>query len=221
LLLLLHGLNGCYKDWMEHTRLARHLRGRDIIVVCPDGGNGWYTNAAGDGERREDDLVHDLLPALEADLPLLPAPARAIEGASMGGYGAVKLAMKHSNLFRCAVSHSGAVNAASSPNLDAIFGDQDRDSAFRKNESLLSLAEQALCRLPTERPQLMLDCGLNDPLLAANRAFSEHLNFIGYGHTYRELAGHHTWPYFDRAFRSALPAILAALETHRDERNPQ
>ena len=211
LLLLLHGLHGNYRDWATYTRLARRLAGQHLIVVCPDGGNGWYTNSADGAERREDDLILDLLPHLEETLPLRTGRRYAIAGLSMGGYGAVKLALKRPDLFACAASHSGALDIASRCEWHPVFGDPDRDAEFRRRENPSWLAEQALCRLPTERPRLFLDCGLQDALLTANRDYSDHLTFMGYGHTYREMPGYHTWPYWDRAFKTILPEIMRVI----------
>jgi S-formylglutathione hydrolase FrmB len=92
-----------------------------------------------------------------------------------------------------------------------IFGCAAEHADIRRRENPFWLAEQALCRPPVERPRLFLDCGLDDPLLAVNRQFSEHLNYMGYGHTYRELPGHHTWPYWDRAFKTILPDLIRAI----------
>jgi S-formylglutathione hydrolase FrmB len=211
LLILLHGVTGDFADWARYTRLARYLQGEELIVVCPDGDEGWYTNGVNSGERREDDILEDLLPHLERTLPLLPWPARAIGGLSMGGYGAVKLALKHPVAFRVAVSHSGALDITSRPEPHAVFGDAAAHAAERRLEDPRWLAEQALSRPPAERPQLFLDCGAADPLAVVNRTFSDHLNFIGYGHTYREMPGHHTWPYWDRAFRTVLPDLMRVL----------
>jgi putative tributyrin esterase len=211
LLLLLHGFAGDCGNWLQLTRAARYLALYSIVTVCPDRDSGWYTNAAGDGERREDDIMLDLLPHLEAALPLKPYPARAIGGISMGGYGAVKLALKHPRSFCLAVSHSGALDITGRPERHRVFGDPAADAGFRRAESVGWLAEQALCRPAAERPALYLDCGASDALVTASRAFSDHLTYIGYGHVYREMPGHHTWPYFDRAFRTVLPQIARAI----------
>ena len=219
LLILLHGVRGGWRDWGQYTRLARYLATEELIVVCPDAGAGWYTNAIDGGERREDDIVQDLLPSLDAVLPLLACPARAICGLSMGGFGAVKLALKYRHLFSLAISHSGAFDVTARPGRNPIFGDADIHASFRRQENPAWLAEQALCRPASERPEILLDCGASDPLIDSNRRFSDHLNFIGYGHTYREMPGHHTWPYWNRAFRTALPEIIQAISPGMQRHN--
>lgn len=211
LLLLLHGFGGSRHDWGLRTRMLREIAGKEIIVVCPDGDNGWYTNAVGGGERREDDIMQDLLARIEAELPIAPYPARAIAGLSMGGYGAVKLALKLPGTFRVAVGHSAAFDAATRPDLSEIFGAESSDAGLRRFENPYWLAEQALSRPVTERPILVFDCGGDDPMVTQSRSFSDHLTYLGYGHTYREMRGHHTWPYWNRAFRAALPDILKGI----------
>jgi putative tributyrin esterase len=218
LLVLLHGVTGNWQDWGRYTRLTRYLLGNEIIVVCPDGGDGWYTNAVDEGERREDDIMSDLLPHLEATLPLVPGAARAIGGLSMGGYGAVKLALKYPEQFQVAVSHSGAFDMTARPQPHTVYGNSQIHAPFRRKESVYWLAEQALCRPPAKRVKILLDCGVSDPLVEANRRFSAHLNYIGYGHTYREMPGHHTWPYWDRAFRTILPDVLKDLNFTNEPR---
>jgi len=212
LLLLLHGRDGSYLDWPTHTRIAHYAARYALCVVFPEGDNGWYTNAVGGASRYEDDLVHALVPHIQATLPVLPPGKHwGIGGLSMGGYGAVKLALKYPRLFSLAVSHSGALEKPRQPEPHPVFGDPQADAAFRLSENPFWLAEQAMCRFPTERPRLYLDCGLNDELLEANRRFHDHLTFIGYRHTYQEMPGYHTWPYWNRAIRTVLPEVAAAL----------
>ena len=171
LLVMLHGLNSDYRAWTTYTRLARYVAAYDLIVACPDGGNGWYTNAANGGEHREDDITQDFVGHLQATLPLVP-PGRGwgIGGLSMGGYGAVKIALKHPHLFPVAVSHSGSfekMQTAAHP----VFGDPTADRGLRRRENPTWLVEQALCRWPIERPLLHIDCGTEDGLVKSSQEF--------------------------------------------------
>jgi S-formylglutathione hydrolase FrmB len=212
LLVLLHGLTGNYLDWPTQTRLARYAAQYELCIAFPDGGTGWYTNAYDGSADYEDDLVTEFIPQIQRALPLLP-PGRhwAIGGLSMGGYGAIKTALRHPGMFGLAVSHSGAFGAAHQREQHPVFGDRESCAGLRRACNVFSLAEDALSRFPTERPRLYLDCGTEDELLSINRRLHEHLDFIGYRHTYIEMPGHHTWPYWDRAIRTALPAIARAV----------
>jgi S-formylglutathione hydrolase FrmB len=212
LYVLLHGLNGNYLDWPTHTRLARYAADAGVCVALFDGGNGWYTDAADGSGAYEHSLVHEFVPHLRAHLPLRPPGAGwAIGGASMGGYGAIKTALRRPDLFMLGVSHAGAFDESRRAGPHPVFGDPDRDRARRRAANVYALAEDALCRFPVERPRLYLDCGTKDPLIESSRRFHDHLNFIGYAHHYAEIPGHHTWPTFDRALRTALPTVAEML----------
>lgn len=218
LLVLLHGQGGSYRDWFTETRILRYLAHYAICVVCPQGDAGWYTDAHDGSAAFETDLIECLIPHLQQRFPLAP-PGRswAIGGLSMGGYGAVKIALRHYSLFSTALSHSGAFDVTQTPEVHPVFGDPVLHRSFRKKQSAFFLAEEALCRRPHERSFLHLDCGLEDEHLDANRRFHGYLNFIGYGHEYMELPGFHTWPYWDRAFRTALPWLLKRLNVEEQE----
>ncbi len=208
LLVLLHGIDSDFREWYEKTRVGTYLNAYKMVVVFANGGNGWYTNGVGEEGRREDDLILDLLPYVQSTLPVLP-PGKAwgVGGLSMGGYGAVKNALKHPNLFSIAASHSGSLEKSLIPEFHPVFGDPEADIKLRRAESPAYLAEQALCEFPTRRPLLLMDCGTSDPFLEVNRAFHNHLQFLGYSHEYHQTRGHHTWPYWDRALRRTLPMV--------------
>ena len=53
---LLHGLSDDHTIWMRRTSIERYVEGLPLVVVMPDGGRGWYTNAA-EGLAYEDDLL--------------------------------------------------------------------------------------------------------------------------------------------------------------------
>lgn len=212
MLILLHGRDGSYLDWANQTRIASFAANAGLVIAFPDGGNGWYTNAVDGSAAYEDDLIQDFVRECRNALPVLP-PGRhwGIGGLSMGGYGAVKLALKHTDLFSLATSHSGSMEKPAIPDYHPVFGDPVEHLRQRRAENLFNLAEQALSRWPLARPRLYLDCGLSDEHLAGNRRFHGHLDFLGYHHVYREMPGHHTWPYWNRALRSLLPEIARIL----------
>src|SRR6516164_1975076 len=104
----------------------------------PDGGRGWYTNAAV-GSAYENDLIKDVVGLIDRTFPVKSErSSRAIGGLSMGGYGAVKLGLKHHEMFCSINSHSGALAILHedyhkkerikdlSTELDRIFGNSSR-----------------------------------------------------------------------------------------------
>src|SRR3954469_21578484 len=111
-LYLLHGLSDDHTIWMRRTSIERYLEGLPLAVVMPDGGRGWYTNAL-EGYAHEDDIIKDVVGLVGRTFPVKAERAgRAIGGLSMGGYGAVKLGLKHHEMFASVNSHSGALGFA-------------------------------------------------------------------------------------------------------------
>ncbi len=216
LLVLLHGLNADHRSALTATRIARYASAYRLIVAFPEGGLGWYTNAADGTARHEDDLIEDFLPHLRSTLPLAePRKAWAVAGMSMGGYGAVKLALKHGLLFGTAMAHSGAFEKPKTPEVHPVFGHPTENASCRLQENPFALAERAMCRWPAERPYLYLSCGTEDFLLDTNRRFRDHLHFIAYPHLYTESPGLHTYPSWDRALRTTLPFLAARIGAER------
>ena len=76
---------------------------REMIVVAPNGWNAYrgafYTNSSVTGNW-EDYMFRDLVQNIDANYRTIAKPqSRGIAGHSMGGYGAVTLAMKHPDVF--------------------------------------------------------------------------------------------------------------------------
>src|SRR5690349_1039107 len=59
-LYLLHGLTGDYLDWSTRTDLACLAKTLPLVIVMPDAGDSWYTNADAGGPRVEDYIAVDL-----------------------------------------------------------------------------------------------------------------------------------------------------------------
>jgi S-formylglutathione hydrolase FrmB len=135
----LHGLYGAETDWVEHGHLDAAMdsliaRGMpEMIVVMPDGDDGWYTtwNTIGDYSgcvadttRKEpassycvrwlhydDYIAHDLIQHVDSIYRTIGNRAhRGIAGLSMGGYGAVALALQYPTKWSAAASHSGVLS---------------------------------------------------------------------------------------------------------------
>lgn len=117
-LYLLHGLTSNYTAWAR-MNVPRYARAYGLIVVMPDVGNSWYANWARSDEDQknnwEDFIVNDLVGHVDSTFRTIATrEGRAINGLSMGGYGALMLGLKHPDLFCSIGSHSGAVGFARS-----------------------------------------------------------------------------------------------------------
>src|SRR5690348_10102009 len=111
-LYLLHGLDGHYSDWLSRTNVADYASEYSLIVVMPEGNDGWYTDSAILAtDKYESYILKELLPDVEERYRTIQARyGRAIAGLSMGGYGAIKFGLKSPQTFVFAASMSGVLN---------------------------------------------------------------------------------------------------------------
>ncbi|HXV59177.1 MAG TPA: alpha/beta hydrolase family protein [Vicinamibacteria bacterium] len=127
----LHGLFNDHTSWtLDHEGDidglidASMAKGTlpEMVLVHPNGGRSFYTNTH-DGSVRYEDFVVDELPAhVEANYRVLSGRAhRAISGTSMGGYGALKIAMRHPDRYIAVAAHSPIVFPVDNP-LDVSGG---------------------------------------------------------------------------------------------------
>jgi putative tributyrin esterase len=247
----LHGVSGAETDWVRLGHLDATLDSLvaagvpEMIVVMPDGDDGWWTtwNWLGDYTacRRDrparaepaatwcvpwphyDDYVaRDLVAWVDGHFRTLADRAhRGIAGLSMGGYGAMALALAYPDVFSAAASHSGVVSPLQQgqgtdgdlrypPAIDSLrhaYGPRLwplMEQAFGKDtvawyaRDPLRLAERLLARDRAAMPALFIDCGRDDALIGQSRAFDRGLRALGIPHEYAEWPGAHTWEYWRR-----------------------
>jgi S-formylglutathione hydrolase FrmB len=120
---LLHGFTGHSLMWLNSNsfytptvperfeRLITQGRCGEMILVMADGycqlGGSQYVNSSATG-RYEDYIIQDLVPYIDKKFRTASSAAgRAVAGKSSGGFGAVRLAMRHPETFAAFASHSG------------------------------------------------------------------------------------------------------------------
>jgi putative tributyrin esterase len=215
---LLHGLSDDHTIWQRRTSIERYVEGLPLVVVMPDGGRGWYTNAV-EGDAHEDDLVKDVIGLVDRTFPVKAERAgRAIGGLSMGGYGAVKLGLKHPQLFGSVNSHSGALGFLRadpekakqlSPEFSRVFGKAPSGGP----EDPFAIVEKIDHGLI---PPIRIDCGVEDFLIDQNRAFHAHLEKMRIPHEYQEFPGNHNWAYWDLQVQQAIAFHVKNLKLAGD-----
>ena len=92
-------------------RLIKTKKIKEMIVVMPDCftkyGGSQYVNSSATG-RYEDYLIKEIVPFIDNTYRTILKPeSRCIIGKSSGGYGAMWLAMRHPDIFKLMVTHSG------------------------------------------------------------------------------------------------------------------
>ena len=204
---LLHGLSDDYTMWQRKTSIGRYVQMLPLMIVMPDGGRGFYTDAKA-GFAYESAIVKDLVSFVDKTFHTVAHKAgRAIGGLSMGGYGAIKLALKYPELFASANGHSGAYGFAhgSWRAEESEFQRITGENPVGGPDDVFALAEKFAPRTNrAQMPALRLDCGTSDFLLDQNREFHAHLQNLGIPHEYAEFPGAHDWSYWDKHIQKSL-----------------
>ena len=132
-LYLLHGWGGWDtsthdSEWTRIFPIAdgmmRAGRMPPLIIVVPEGGHNYWFNHAVDNERWGDYVASDVVNYIDATFRTLPRrESRAIGGLSMGGLGAIQLALNHPAEFSVVGMRSPSLRRIGDPDVGAFFGD--------------------------------------------------------------------------------------------------
>jgi S-formylglutathione hydrolase FrmB len=221
-LYFLHGLFENARSWSDRggkevlEGLLEQGKVGEFMVVQPDGGKSFYINSLDGRDRYEDFVIQELVPAIDKKYRTIAAPnARGISGTSMGGYGALHLAMHNPQIFGSASAHSAAL-LAKFPNplpsegrwgfyarvLAGAFG-SPLNEAYWESNSPLTYAEHP------ERfagLKLYFDCGDHDRYGFEEGAelLDKELTSKGFPHEFALRPGDHGWSYLNQYMKYSL-----------------
>ncbi len=221
-LYFLHGLFENERSWIERggqeildDLLSRGEIGK-FLVVLPDGGKTFYVNSFDGREKYEDFFILELVPAVDRKYRTTrDASARGVSGTSMGGYGALRLGMRHQEVFGSASGHSPAL-LPKIPNpipsegrwgfyaqvLQESFG-SPLNEAYWESNSPLTLAEH-----PDRFAGLKIyfDCGDHDRYGFEEGAqlLDKVLTSRGFPHEFALRPGGHGWSYLRQCMKFSL-----------------
>lgn len=230
-LYLLHGFGGHYSDWVTRTNLADYAADYRLIVVTPEGNDGWYTDSAGTAtDKYESYILQELIPDVDKRFRTIQTRyARGIAGLSMGGYGALKFGLKYPDRFIFAASLSGATATATWTDEDLKGSPAIRDSVFsvfgpvgselRTRNDIFAIARGLTAARVAGLPYIYLDCGTEDILIDMNQKLAALLREKKIAHEYRELPGNHNWEYWDRQVGEVLEIAAQKMRVARPQRS--
>lgn len=222
--LLLHGVYDSHWAWFykggAHRTAARLIAAGDIspmVLACPSDGLFADGSAylAHSGRDYEQWILRDVLSALPAVIPAVDDSSPLfLSGLSMGGFGALRLGLKHPRAFRGISAHSALTSVEQMP----LFTDRAPRLSLsqQKDADLPHWADTSHALLPPFR----FDCGLADPLLEGNRALHRGLADRGIPHRYEEFEGGHEWPYWQAHVEDSLRFFHAILASPASTTTP-
>jgi len=212
---LLHGYSDTYAKWVNTVPSIKSLSTEyQLIIVCPDGGySSWYFDSPIDSSYQYESFITDnLVNYVDAHYAtIVNRNARAITGQSMGGHGALYLAIRHRDLFAHAGSMSGGVDLRSSTKKYDIakrIGEIEKNQSEWDDRSVVNMVN----KLKNNELDLIIDCGVSDFFYNINAALHRRLIALKIDHDYIERPGEHNWDYwtnsieyqmlfFDRCFK--------------------
>lgn len=201
-----------------------------VVMVFPQGDDGFWSNWYDGTRLYEDWIVDELMPEVVARWHTRTCPeACHVMGVSMGGYGALRMALNRPRRF-------ASVSALSAPIFDTvrmqeladnrlyalfipthrIFGPGQPVSSIEDDDLFLRWTSRAEAGMPVFTAWATADrANLSD----LNVRFAEHLTEHGIPHTSFEFEGTHSWvswaPVIEQALRVQVegetldPAIVA------------
>jgi len=217
-LYLLHGFGGSYTTWQNITDLRPLADACGMIVVCPDGANSWYWDSPLDPASQFETFVAQELPDwIDARYLTIPSrEGRAVTGLSMGGHGALWVALRHKDRFGAAGSTSGGVDIRPFPDswemkkqLGELKDNPERWNAHTVIRQAASLRDGELA--------LIFDCGYQDFFYQVNLNLHEQLMRQGVGHDFLVRPGAHNAAYWS----ASLPCQMLFFQRWFARNAPQ
>lgn len=200
-LYLLHGYGGDAFSWLKiKPELIRMVDQDGILVVCPDGEKSWYWDSPVNRNSQFETFVSkELVHCIDSRYTTVDSrKGRAIAGLSMGGHGALWLAIRHKDVFGAAGSMSGGVDIRPFPDsweMKAQLGPKEENTSLWERHTVINQAD----KLQDGELRIILDCGTDDFFFEVNRRLHERLLKQGVGHDYVERPGSHDLPYWNNS----------------------
>src|ERR1700730_10896014 len=215
-LYFLHGLGDNERTlfnsggWTLLDDLHRQHKMGEFLIAAPEGGRTFYINSADGSVRYSDFFLQEFVPLIETRYRISKGRSnRAISGISMGGYGALRFAFSHPELFSAVSAQSAALITESPQELDTaarsgaplgkllatVFGSPIEVAHWKENSPfVLASKNQAALR----KLNIYFNCGQDDNygFEKGAAALHEQLQKEKVEHEYHPYPGEHSLRYF-------------------------
>jgi S-formylglutathione hydrolase FrmB len=204
--------------WTLLDDLRQQHKLGDFLIVAPEGKRSFYINSADGTVRYSDFFLQEFVPRIETKYRIKKGRAsRGISGISMGGYGALRFALSHPELFSSVSAQSAALITDSPQDLDraaqsgaplgkvlaAVFGNPIDIRHWNENSPFMLARKNAIALRKTS---IYFNCGQDDNYGFEKGAAALHkqLQKEGVKHEYRPYPGDHSLTYFLAHFAEVL-----------------
>ena len=224
LLYFLHGLGDNEQTlfngggWTLLDDLRNQHKMGDFLIVSPEGRRSFYINSADGALRYNDFFLQEFIPQIERKYRICAGRAgRAISGISMGGYGALRFAFAHPELFSAASAQSAALIIESPQTLDSasltgaplagvlapVFGKPINVAHWNENSPFVLGKKNAAA---LHKLAIYFNCGQDDNygFEKGAAALHEELQREGVKHEYHPYPGDHSLTYFLSHFAEVM-----------------
>lgn len=218
---LLHGTYGDHTDWVRKTNVERYAARKGVAVVMPSGLNSNYSNWSScmTGYDMYDYLLRELMPMVHHWFPVSQRREdNFIAGLSMGGRGAIKLAVNAPERFGAAAILSASPRDFATFTPEFLAGGDPvamRFAGMVENAGGIDAflaSEENVWRIIDERaasgelPRILFASGADDDYVMNDlRPFREHAAEIGLDAEFLIQDGYaHEWDFWDLAIREAF-----------------
>ena len=195
---LLHGYGDNHSAWDVKGNTGVLADQYNVILVMPDGGkSSWYWDSPVDPTYNYETFVSiELIKYIDSHYKTkADRSARAITGLSMGGHGAMYLAIRHQELFGAAGSTSGGVDIRPFPkNWDMALrlGKIEDNPENWENYTVTNMVHM----LKPNALKIIIDCGSEDFFYKVNCEFHDKLMEAKIPHDFYIRPGVHNWDYW-------------------------
>ncbi len=199
---VLHGYSGNYASWVKGAKNFAALADiYGMVLVCPDGGfSSWYWDSPIDENYQyETYLSKELVSFIDSSYHTIrQKTGRAITGLSMGGHGAMYLAIKHPDVFGAAGTMSGGVDIRPFPfswEMAKRLGSYAEYPERWEQNTVVNL----LHRIAPNSQSFIIDCGTEDFFYKVNVQLHEQMLYRNIPHDFISRPGAHNMVYWSNA----------------------
>lgn len=214
---LLNGHTGNHRSWIAlKPQLPAIATEKQFIFVCPDGNNSWYWDSPVNPEYKYETYIsEELIPYIDQHYASLADPkGRGITGLSMGGHGAMWLAIRHKDLFSVVGSSSGGVDIRPFPNnwgMKQLLGEEKDNQEIWDNHTVFTQLDS----LKNGELAIIIDCGVDDFFYEVNKNVHNKLIELKIDHDFISRPGSHNAAYWVNAIDYQLLFMQKAFERNQ------